>query len=297
MRGDRIGIVGPNGVGKTTLIRLLLGELDADGGHLKPRHAARGRLLRPAARSSSTPIAAFRTTSATATSIVTSRRRSRATSRLSARFSVPPGSAAHSGGALSGGERNRLLLARLFARPANLLVLDEPTNDLDVETLELLEELVAGFPGTLLLVSHDRAFLDNVVTSLLVFGENGQVTEFVGGYTDFIDWRARQARAASNARAQGSAPTAAASPASVPAVPIEPRKARKLSFKEQRELDELPKLIETLELEKSTLEAEIGDPAFYSRPHTDVTAALAKLTTLGAQIDKRYARWSELDAL
>ena len=290
-RGDRIGIVGPNGVGKSTLIKLLLGELEPTAGTVK-----RGTRLEVAYYDQQREqLDLDRSVSDNVTDrndFVQVGGESRHVTSYLRDFLFRPDQLRTPARALSGGERNRLLLARLFARPANLLVLDEPTNDLDVETLELLEELVAGFPGTLLLVSHDRAFLDNVVTSLLVFGENGQVGEFVGGYSDFIDWRARQARAASSARAQ-----AAAVPASPPAASsAEPRKARKLSFKEQRELDELPKQIEALELEKSALEAEIGDPAFYSRPRTEVTAALEKIAKLGTQIDTRYARWSELDA-
>jgi ATP-binding cassette subfamily F protein uup len=289
-RGDRIGIVGPNGVGKSTLIKLLLGELEPTAGTVK-----RGTRLEVAYYDQQREqLDLDRSVSDNVTDrndFVQVGGESRHVTSYLRDFLFRPDQLRTPARALSGGERNRLLLARLFARPANLLVLDEPTNDLDVETLELLEELVAGFPGTLLLVSHDRAFLDNVVTSLLVFGENGNVSEFVGGYSDFIDWRARQARAASNARAQ-----VAVAPSASGAVPAEPRKTRKLSFKEQRELDELPKQIETLELEKSALETEIGDPAFYGRPRAEVTSTLEKLATLTAQIDKRYARWSELDA-
>lgn len=184
--------------------------------------------------------------------------------------------------ALSGGERNRLMLARLFARPANLLVLDEPTNDLDIDTLELLEELVAAFTGTLLLVSHDRAFLDNVATSLLVFEGEGRVLDFVGGYSDYSRYRQR--------RAKTSAP--------VPASASKPRKQAsvRLSFKDQRELESLPELIERLEAEKSSLEAEVADPGFYAKAREQVQRKLERLGALPAEIDASYARWSELDA-
>jgi ATP-binding cassette subfamily F protein uup len=195
-------------------------------------------------------------------------------------------------GTLSGGERNRLLLARLFARPANLLVLDEPTNDLDIDTLELLEEKASEFPGTVLLVSHDRAFLDNVVTSLLVFEGDGRIRDFAGGYGELIAWRAAQQRAA---RKQSDSRPAAA-PASDPVAAPVAAKARRLSWKEQRELEQLPAQIETLESDKAALEAEVADPAFYARPHGEVSAALARLAELGAAVDTAYARWSELDA-
>jgi ATP-binding cassette subfamily F protein uup len=189
--------------------------------------------------------------------------------------------------ALSGGERNRLLLARLFAQPANMLVLDEPTNDLDIETLELLQELVAEFSGTLLLVSHDRAFLDNVVTSLLVLEGDGRVQDFVGGYSDWEAWRdARDATARTVASvARGPAPRQAAK---------QPAR-RKLSFKEQRELAELPLRLEELESRRARLAASIEEPGFYARPHAEVAANLAALAQFDADIEAAFARWAELE--
>jgi ABC transport system ATP-binding/permease protein len=187
---------------------------------------------------------------------------------------------------LSGGERNRLLLARLFAQPANLLVLDEPTNDLDVETLDLLEELIAGFDGTMLLVSHDRAFLDNVVTSTLVFEGAGRVVEYVGGYTDWV----RQ-RAPAPGSAQGK--KAAAAKTAVPEKPA--AKKAKLSYKDQRELEMLPEKIQRLEAEQATLTATIGDAAFYQKPHAEVSAALARMEALTGELETAFARWEALD--
>jgi len=194
--------------------------------------------------------------------------------------------------ALSGGERNRLLLARLFAQPANMLVLDEPTNDLDIDTLELLQEMVTEYSGTLLLVSHDRAFLDSVVTSLLVLEGDGRVLDFVGGYSDYARWRSEQK--AASAAAQRTPPRAATTAtASSAATSAPPRK--KLSYKLQRELEELPGRLESLEIRKQVLTGETIDPGFYARPRTEITAKLAELAALEAEIESAFARWSELE--
>ena len=207
---------------------------------------------------------------------------------------------------LSGSERNRLLLARLFAQPANLLVLDEPTNDLDIETLELLQELVADFSGTLLLVSHDRAFLDNVVTSLLVLEGNGQVQDFVGGYSDWERWRDARDRTTGAKRprgGKGNAPPAATeadaaaalASAKAGAPAATPPARRKLSYKEQRELAALPAQLEALEERKAQLAAATQDAAFYSRPHAEVAAHLQEVADLETQIETAFARWAELE--
>jgi ATP-binding cassette subfamily F protein uup len=206
---------------------------------------------------------------------------------------------------LSGGERNRLLLARLFARPSNLLIMDEPTNDLDVETLDLLEELVANYEGTLLLVSHDRAFLDNVVTSTLVFEGGGRVNEYVGGYSDWLrqrrsPTRATPARARQNAAAiAGAAPTSAGAATAVgtPRQPAPPAaaSARRLSYKEQRELDALPQRIQQLEEEQGTLASTVADPDLYARDPTRAAAALQRLETLAGELEAAYARWAALE--
>jgi ATP-binding cassette subfamily F protein uup len=189
---------------------------------------------------------------------------------------------------LSGGERNRLLLARLFARPSNLLVMDEPTNDLDVETLELLEEMVANYAGTLLLVSHDRAFLDNVVTSTLVFEGRGQVNEYVGGYSDWLRQR-RDIGAPAPPPTYG--PRQPESTAAAPA-PAGPRaKARRLSYKDQRELDAMPEKIQRLEAEQVQLQAVIADPALFQGGDERGAHALQRLTALAAELEIAYARW------
>jgi ATP-binding cassette subfamily F protein uup len=195
---------------------------------------------------------------------------------------------------LSGGERNRLLLAQLFAKPANLLVLDEPTNDLDVETLELLEERLDQFPGTVIVVSHDREFLDNVVTSTLVFEGAGKVVEYIGGYTDYRAHLSATTSSADGGKTKGGGSSAPASRGETKA--NNPKATRKLSYKEQRELDALPGLIETLEAKIQTLQGELTDPNFYQQAHTAVTAHSAALKDSESVLEKHYKRWSELDA-
>ena len=188
--------------------------------------------------------------------------------------------------ALSGGEQNRAVLARLFSKPANLLVLDEPTNDLDIETLELLEEILLAFEGTVLLVSHDREFMDNVVTSLLVLEGDGMISEQAGGYSD---WEQRRAREHSRAPATATAPAAAA------ASP-DPAKPRKMSYKDQRELEALPALIESLEQRQQALEQQVSDPGFYQGDHADVQRVTAELGQVQEDLEQAFERWSELEA-
>jgi ATP-binding cassette subfamily F protein uup len=201
--------------------------------------------------------------------------------------------------ALSGGESNRLLLAKLFTQPANVLVLDEPTNDLDMETLELLEELLLDFDGTLLLVSHDRTFMDNVVTSMLAFEGEGRVREYVGGYTDWIRQGGQLPPAPwEGAARQQTEPTRAAEEKTPPAMAAEPaKKTVKLSYKLQRELDALPADIERLESDVEALEKEIGDPAFYQQEATAVTAKLQSLEKAQQALDSAMERWMELEAM
>jgi ABC transport system ATP-binding/permease protein len=188
--------------------------------------------------------------------------------------------------ALSGGERNRLLLARLFAKPSNLLVMDEPTNDLDVETLELLEELLVDYPGTLLLVSHDREFLDNVVTSTLALEGEGRVGEYVGGYAEWL----RQRPQAVSMRPRNEADAARAAPlAPMPA-------KRKLSYKEMRELENLPATIEALEVRIGELTAAMNEPAFFRQDAQAIVAANEVMAAVQAELDTAYARWQALEA-
>ncbi|NQD97022.1 ATP-binding cassette domain-containing protein, partial [Pseudomonas sp. CrR25] len=202
--------------------------------------------------------------------------------------------------ALSGGERARLLLAKLFSKPANLLVLDEPTNDLDVETLELLEEVLLTFPGTVLMVSHDRAFLDNVVTSTLVFEGEGRVREYVGGYQDWLRQGGSPRLLGVGESKAGKAELASAVVAPTPAPAVaEPAAAaagkKKLSYKLQRELEAIPGQIDTLEAQIAALQEQIGDPAFYQQPAEQTAAVLASLQSLQRELDQLLERWAELE--
>jgi ATP-binding cassette subfamily F protein uup len=293
-RGDRIGIVGPNGAGKSTLLKLLLGELEPSTGKV-----VRGTRLEAAyydqQRARLDLSASVQDNVNDGNTFVPINGENRHVSGYLRDFLFRPDQLRTPASALSGGERNRLLLAKLFARPANLLVLDEPTNDLDLDTLELLEERVADFDGTLLLVSHDRAFLDRVVTSLLVLEGDGRVQEFIGGWSDYVIWRTAQQRATVLPRETASSRESAAAAARTKE--STPSRSRRLSFKDQREFDSLPATIESLETDKAELERAVADPAFYQRPHDEVRGSLTRLQSLGAEIDAAYARWAELEAL
>ncbi|MBI3811107.1 MAG: ATP-binding cassette domain-containing protein [Nitrospirae bacterium] len=290
MRGDRIGIIGPNGAGKSTLIKLLLGELSPDSGRLY-----RGTRLQTAyfdqQRNLLDPEATLMESVGGGQS-VTINGRSRHVAGYLQDFLFPPERLRSTVSTLSGGERNRLLLARLFAQPANLLVMDEPTNDLDVETLELLEELLLDYQGTLLLVSHDRAFLDNAVTSTLVFEGGGRIGEYVGGYSDWKRYQERLAPQKTGPLPQDKP----ARPASLPAAGKRTGKLKKLSFKEVKELTELPVKIESLESERLRLNTMINDPAFYKKPPGETAATLARLEAITPELEACYARWEMLDS-
>jgi ATP-binding cassette subfamily F protein uup len=287
LRGDRVGIIGPNGAGKSTLIKLLLGELSPDSGRIR-----RGTRLQSAyfdqQRAQLNPQAAVMDSVGDGSRQVTINGRSRHVAGYLQEFLFPAERLQSPVSTLSGGERNRLLLARLFAQPANLLILDEPTNDLDVETLELLEELLMDYQGTLLLVSHDRAFLDNVVTSTLVFEGEGRIGEYIGGYSDWLRQRKGGKSAAAARPAKRTMPVRTEQPAGKP---------RKLSYKDQRELDSLPARIETLEAEQAALQARVSDPGFYQQPGDDIAATLARLELLDDELRSSYVRWEELEAL
>jgi ATP-binding cassette subfamily F protein uup len=298
MRGDRIGIIGPNGCGKSTLIKLMVGELEPTAGTIR-----RGTALLPAyfdqQRDQLDPQRSImdNVTGGSGDTVMIDGR-ARHVSGYLRDFLFPPERLQAPVSMLSGGERNRLLLARLFARPSNLLIMDEPTNDLDVETLDLLEDLVANYEGTLLLVSHDRAFLDNVVTSTLVFEGGGSINEYVGGYSDWLRQRRSPARATSaRTRQSAAARGAAAAPAPAAAKTVAPAAVtRRLSYKEQRELDGLPQRIQQLEQEQGALARTVADPQLYARDPPRVAAALARLETIASELEAAYARWAALES-
>jgi ATP-binding cassette subfamily F protein uup len=287
MRGDRIGLIGPNGSGKTTLLKALLGELVPDSGEVRLGSNLQVAYFDQYRATLREDWNAIENVAEGREYVEVGGRQKHVIGYLQD-FLFTPERARAPITRLSGGERNRLLLARLFAQPSNLLVMDEPTNDLDVETLELLEDLLGEYAGTLLLVSHDRDFLDNVVTSTLVMEGDGSVGDYVGGYTDWLRQRTVDASSRTPAR-EPAKPDQPAAPAPLAA-------KRKLSFKESRELESLPALIETLEAEVESLTAALSDPAFYSRDASVITAHNAKIADAQARLDAAYSRWSELDA-
>ena len=299
VRGDRIGLICPNGAGKTTLLRLLLGEITPDSGTVR-QGANVVVAYYDQQREQLDPDRTVFDTVGDGNDTVTANGNTRHVHAYLEDFLFPPERARSPVKALSGGERNRLLLARLFTRPANVLVLDEPTNDLDLETLELLEAQLVEWPGTLLLVSHDRAFLDNVVTSTLVFESGGRVQEYVGGYEDWIRQRGVPQKPPV---APASEPGRAAASRRAPQV-IEPPAgrakldpdAKKLSFKERRELSELPARIESLESEHRALEARVASPSFYKEGGDTIAQTLARLEELQRSLSEAYGRWADLDA-
>jgi ABC transport system ATP-binding/permease protein len=284
MRGDRIGLIGPNGAGKTTLLRLLLGTLAADSGSV--RHGANVQTAYyDQQREQLDPERTVVDTVGDGNDMVTVNGRLRHVHSYLRDFLFSSERANSPVKALSGGERNRLLLARLFTKPANVLVLDEPTNDLDIETLELLEAFLVEWPGTLLLVSHDRRFIDNVVTSTIVFEGDGRLTEYVGGYEDWL--RQRPAPAAHEEPARRK-PEAAAQPTVPPA-------RKKLSYREQLEYEQLPSRIEALEREHDTLNARIAEADFYKEGADVIEDVLARAAALEDDLLAAYARRDELD--
>ena len=294
-RGDRIGIVGRNGIGKTTLVKLLLGELAPDSGVVKV-----GTKLEVAysdqLRGHLNPEANLIDNVCGGQDFIEINGKRRHAISYLGDFLFTPDRVRTPVKALSGGERNRAILAKLFTKPANLLVLDEPTNDLDIETLELLEEILMDFQGTLLLVSHDRDFMDRCVTSLLVMQGDGSIDEQAGGYSD---WEARGGRLVAEGATSGTGENVTSTTTSTASTASSVQKAespkRKLSYKEQRELDALPQQMEELEAKQAALEAEIADPNFYNQDQKVLTAKLAELATATEALDAALERWTELE--
>ena len=285
-RGDRVGIIGPNGAGKSTLLRLLLGELAPDEGEVKL--GTRLQVLYfDQMREQLDPDKSVQENVGEGNDTLVINGKPRHIIGYLQDFLFSPERARGPVGILSGGERNRLLLAKLFTKPSNLLVMDEPTNDLDAETLDLLEELLMEYTGTLLLVSHDREFLNNVVTSTLAVSANGDVLESVGGYDDWL----RQEGAGTP---KGIIPRVPTSPARLR--PLE-EGVRKLTFKEERELESLPEQIAMLEEEQEKLHGTLADPEFYRSDGGRVTTLTARLEELERELSRRYQRWEELEGM
>jgi len=292
MRGDRIALVGPNGVGKSTLIKLLLGDYKHQSGDIK-----RGTNIEVAYfdqhRMALDLAATVQDNVAEGKQEITQNGKTRHVLSYLQDFLFPPARARTPVKALSGGEKNRLLLAKLFARPSNLLILDEPTNDLDVETLELLEDILQQYQGTVLLVSHDREFVNNTVTSSLLFAGNGRIVEIAGGYDDVI---AYQQRAQKPAAPEQKTTKPEQSIAEETVVQASVSSTKKLSYKEKRELEQLPALIEQLETELEALQITVNDAEFFKQTAEQTQATLNQLQQTESNLARAYARWEELDA-
>ena len=295
LRGDRIGIVGPNGAGKSTLLKLLLGELTPDKGKVRM-----GTKLQVAyfdqQRAQLDLDQTVMDNLNFGSEMVTVNGRERHVMGYLQDFLFPPKRVLSPVSSLSGGERNRLLLARLFTKPANLLVLDEPTNDLDVETLELLEELLTDYDGTLLLVSHDRTFLDNVVTSTLVFEGEGKVNSYVGGYTDWLRQRKQTLSARSSVEVKNQKTSGKSNNRpDVMSESVAKGKTRKLGYKEQRELEELPGKIESLENEQAEIQNNVSDSDFYQQDKAKIANTLSRLEAVEKELQFCFERWEILE--
>jgi len=287
LRGDKVGLIGANGAGKTTLLKMILGEDQPDSGTVK-----QGTKLQVAyfdqMRTQLNEEASLAETIAPGSDWVEVNGQKKHVMSYLGDFLFAPERARSPVRTLSGGERNRLLLARLFAKPANVLVLDEPTNDLDIDTLELLEELLEDYQGTVFLVSHDRMFLDNVVTQVIVAEGGGLWREYVGGYSDWE--RVRAATSAGEKKADAK-PKAEAAPA-----PAAAPKGKKLSYKEQRELDELPQRIAALEDEQSALTVLLADPDFYKKTPAEASRVQARMAAIEGELMAALERWEEIEA-
>ena len=287
IRGDKVGVIGPNGSGKTTLLKILLGDLKPQLGAIRFGTKLDVAYLDQHREQLEDEKTVQDNVANGSDHVIINGNRRHVISYLQD-FLFAPERARSPVKVLSGGERNRLLLARLFTKPSNVLVLDEPTNDLDIETLDLLEELLMDYPGTVLLVSHDREFINNVVTSTLALEGGGRVNEYVGGYDDWLRQR----------KPKPEAPVVQSKPEQKKEAPRpQPKKKRKLTFKEQKELDTLPKRIEDLEAEQEKTTQTMADPVFYRENGAKVTAYTARLEVLKKELADAYARWEDLEAV
>ncbi len=284
MRGDKVGIIGPNGCGKTTLLRILLGKIEPDSGCV--RHGTRLEVAYfDQLRAQLDETKTLQQNVAEGSDMVFVNGKPRHVIGYLQDFLFSPDQVRGPITFLSGGERNRLLMAKLFARPSNVLVLDEPTNDLDAETLELLEAMLINYAGTVLIVSHDRTFLNNTVTSTLVFESEGRVREYVGGYDDWLCQRLQEEKSTPGVQQKKARPRRVATG------------PRKLTFKEQREIEQLPDIIEDLEAQKHTLFVTMADPLLYKTSGAEVVKLQARLDELERGLEKAYTRWELLEAL
>lgn len=299
LRGDRVGFIGANGSGKTTLLRILLGEIEPDAGEIK-LGTNLDILYFDQLRNKLDPELSVIDNLAEGREFIEINGRNRHVISYLQDFLFPPKRTRQPVKSLSGGEQNRLILAKLFSKPANLIVLDEPTNDLDMETLELLEELLLEFTGTLLVVSHDRKFIDNVITNCIVFEAPGVVKEYVGGYQDWLNQGGKmmsfedapsEAKAAAEKAAAGDKAPAASK---APATGKKPT-ARKLSHKEQRELEQVTRQIEKAETDIADMSRQMEDPGFYDQTPAEVQEKLQQLATLQATLDQLFERWADLE--
>ncbi len=297
LRGDKVGLIGPNGAGKTTLLKMILGELPADQGQVRQGANLQVAYFDQMRNALDLDATLEDFISPGSEWIEIGNQRKHVKSYLGD-FLFSPARAASPVRSLSGGERNRLLLARLFARPANVLVLDEPTNDLDIDTLELLEELLQAYEGTVFLVSHDRSFLDNVVTSTIAFEGDGRWREYEGGVQDWLDQSRRAQAIAQAAAPKAAAPSEAAkaAPAAAPPAPA-PGAKRKLSYKEQRELDSLPGRIEALEQEQKSINERLADGSLYRTDGTRASELAARSAQIEDELMAALERWDQLGAV
>jgi ATP-binding cassette subfamily F protein uup len=292
MRGDRIALIGPNGCGKSTLLKLLLEDLKPDSGRLhcgtklEVAYFDQYREVLDPEKSVIDNLADGKQ------EVMVGGRQRHALSYLQD-FLFAPKRARTPVKALSGGEKNRLLLARIFLRSNNLLVLDEPTNDLDIETLELLEDLLANYQGTLLLVSHDRQFVDNTVMSSWIFEGEGVIEEFVGGYHDAQQQRMQTQKVRQVEKPTKTVKQVEETPKSAPAK----SKPKKLSYKLQRELESLPVKLEELEAEIEALQGQVNDPEFFAKPVDQTQSILEKLAATEQELEVAFERWEELEAM
>ena len=293
VRGDKVGLIGPNGCGKSTLLQLLLGKIQPQTGKVTLGTNLQIAYFDQHRAKLNDELSVAENVMDSSDHVEINGVRKHIIGYLSD-FLFAPDRARQPVKSLSGGERNRLLLAQVFAKPSNLLILDEPTNDLDVETLELLEDLLMNYAGTVLIVSHDRAFLNNVVTSSIVFDAPGLVNEYVGGYDDWL----RQRPTIENKAASKPMPQTekVAASAEKPAAAATTPKSKKLSFKDQREYDSLPGVIETLEQTLEALNAQVSDPSFYQQDDAKVQAVLAELTAKETELEHAFERWEILES-